>query len=83
MSAVYATVQVLVSVLVWKDARTEWPDDSTTVLVAFSDGETAHGYFDSADGVWRSQEAARFCDEVEFWAECPEPPRRGAEKEGA
>lgn len=62
--------------IVWNDAREVTPDDCTTVIVAFADGDTEHGFFDTETADWRSLEGATFNAPVEFWAECPEVPTR-------
>ncbi len=62
--------------LTWNDARETTPDDGETVIVAFADGDTEHGYFDTETDEWRSMEAAAYSAPVEFWAQCPETPTR-------
>jgi hypothetical protein len=66
------------STLIWHDAEETTPDDCTTVIVAFADGDTAHGYWDTENAEWRSLENVTFNAPVEFWAECPETPTRHA-----
>lgn len=56
----------------WKLAAEETPDDNTTVLVGFADGEVDLGYLDA--GTWRAQHNDKFDPQPVLWAHTPEVP---------